>query len=273
MCGLCRGRSPGPNANGPVRLRLMFNLTDKTALVTGAGSGIGQAIARLYAQLGALVWIADRDGVAAQITLESIRSAGGRAASKEMDVSDFGSVMAAAHTMPNFDVLVNNAGLGHVGNLLETGAADLDRLYAVNVRGPLNVCKVFVPAMLQRGSGSVINMASIGGVVAVRDRLAYTITKHAVVGLTKSLALDHSHTGVRFNAICPGRVETPFVKARVAEYPDPAKAYREMASSQLNGRMAQPEEIAAAALYLAADESAMVTGSTLLIDGGWSAGK
>ena len=119
----------------------------------------------------------------------------------------------------------------------------------------------------------MINLASIGGVLAVRDRLAYTITKHAVVGLTKALALDHSHTGVRFNAICPGRVETPFVKARIAEYPDTQKAYADMASTQLNGRMARPEEIAAAALYLAADESAMVTGSTLLIDGGWSAGK
>jgi NAD(P)-dependent dehydrogenase (short-subunit alcohol dehydrogenase family) len=127
--------------------------------------------------------------------------------------------------------------------------------------------------MLARGRGSVVNLASIGGVVAVRDRLAYTMTKFAVVGLTKSLALDHSHTGVRFNAICPGRVETPFVQARIAEYADPAKAYRDMASTQLTGRMAQPSEIAAAALYLAADESSMVTGSTLMIDGGWSAGK
>jgi NAD(P)-dependent dehydrogenase (short-subunit alcohol dehydrogenase family) len=169
--------------------------------------------------------------------------------------------------------LVNNAGIGHVCNLLGTAAEDLDRLHAVNVRGPFNLCKAFVPGMLERRAGSVINLASIGGVVAVRDRLAYTITKHAVVGLTKALALDHSHTGVRFNAICPGRVETPFVKARIAEYPDPQKAYAEMASTQLNGRMARPEEIAAAALYLAADESAMVTGSNLLIDGGWSAGK
>jgi NAD(P)-dependent dehydrogenase (short-subunit alcohol dehydrogenase family) len=146
-------------------------------------------------------------------------------------------------------------------------------MYSVNVRGPFNFCKAFVPAMLGRRRGSVVSLASIGGVVAVRDRLAYTISKFAVVGLTKSLALDHSHEGVRFNCICPGRVETPFVKARIAEYPDPEKAYRDMASTQLNGRMARPEEIAAAALYLAADESEMVTGSTLMIDGGWSAGK
>ncbi len=119
-----------------------------------------------------------------------------------------------------------------MGSLLGTTAADFDRLHAVNVRGPFNLCKAFVPAMLARGSGSVINIASVSGVLAVRDRLAYTMTKHAVVGLTKALALDHSHTGVRFNAICPGRVETPWVQSRIAEYPDPAKAYREMASTQ-----------------------------------------
>ena len=109
--------------------------------------------------------------------------------------------------------------------------------------------------------------------MGLRERLAYTTTKFAVVGLTKALALDHSHTGVRFNCICPGRVETPFALKRIAESPDPAEAHREMAATQLVGRMARPAEIAAAALYLAADESAMVTGSSLLVDGGWSAGK
>jgi 2-keto-3-deoxy-L-fuconate dehydrogenase len=251
----------------------MFSLTNKIALVTGAGSGIGQAIARVLAQQGAFVWVADRDVPAGRGTIDSIRGEGGHADLAEVDVSDPAATLALASQLPPLDILVNNAGVGHVGNLLATAAADLDRLHAVNVRGPFNLCKAFVPAMLDRGKGSVINLASIGGVVAVRDRLAYTVTKHAVVGLTKALALDHSHTGVRFNAICPGRVETPFVKARVAEYPNPEKAYREMASTQLNGRMARPEEIAAAALYLAADESAMVTGSNLMIDGGWSAGK
>jgi NAD(P)-dependent dehydrogenase (short-subunit alcohol dehydrogenase family) len=127
--------------------------------------------------------------------------------------------------------------------------------------------------MLERRAGSVINLASIGGVLAVRDRLAYTVSKHAVVGMTRALALDHSHTGVRFNAICPGRVDTPFVRARLAEYPDPEAALREMSSTQLNGRMVRVDEVAAAALYLASDASAMVTGSTLLLDGGWSVGK
>ena len=251
----------------------MFRLEQKTALVTGAGSGIGRAIAQVFAQAGAFVWVVDRDPAAGRATVESLAAAGGRGDFAEVDVADPAAVLALAGRLPALDLLVNNAGIGHVGNLLGTAAADLDRLHAVNVRGPFNCCKAFVPAMLARGAGSVVNLASIGGIVAVRDRLAYTVTKHAVVGLTRALALDHSHTGVRFNAICPGRVETPFVQARIAEYPDPARAYRDMASTQLNGRMARPDEIAAAALYLAADESAMVTGSCLLIDGGWSAGK
>jgi 2-keto-3-deoxy-L-fuconate dehydrogenase len=127
--------------------------------------------------------------------------------------------------------------------------------------------------MIERKSGSVINMASVAGIVAMRDRLAYTISKFAVVGLTKAMALDHSASGVRFNCICPARVETPWVQQRIKEYPDPEKAYRDMAATQITGRMVRPDEIAAAALYLAADESAMVTGSALMIDSAWTAGK
>jgi 2-keto-3-deoxy-L-fuconate dehydrogenase len=246
----------------------MFSLKNKTALVIGAASGIGAAIAETFIQAGALVWIADRNEnegatIARRIGAKFI----------PLDVTDEAACAQAAQTVGVPDILANVAGIGHVGTLLGTAAADLDKLYAVNVRGIFNGCKAFVPAMLERKSGSVINMASIGGIVAVRERLAYTTTKFAVVGLTKSLALDHSHTGVRFNCICPGRVETPFVLARLKEYSDPQAAYRDMAATQLNGRMARPEEVAAAALYLAADESAMVTGSTMMIDGGWSAGK
>ena len=252
-----------------------FRLDGKTAVVTGAGSGIGKAIAELFAAQGASLFIVDRDEPAARATVDVIRDASGRAELAVVDVSDEGAVLALARGLPavHIDILVANAGIGHVGDLLKTTAADLDRLYAVNVRGVFNCCKAFAPAMIERGRGSIINMASIGGVVAVRERLAYTTTKFAVVGLTKSLALDHSHTGVRFNCICPGRVETPFAMKRIAESPDPQQAYRDMAATQLTGRMARPEEIAAAALYLAADESAMVTGSSLLVDGGWSAGK
>ncbi len=251
----------------------MFKLVSKIALVTGAGSGIGQAIAQTLAAAGARVIVVDLDSAAGEGTVAAIRAAGGAAEFAALDVADPAAAEALAARVGPIDILVNNAGIGHVGNLLQTSAADLDKLHAVNVRGPCNLCKAFVPAMLARGSGSVINIASIGGVVGVRDRLAYTVTKHAVVGLTKVLAIDHSHTGVRFNAVCTGRVETPFVKNRIAEYPDPAKAYREMSATQLTGRMARPEEIAAYALYLASDEDAMVTGSCLLIDGGWSAGK
>lgn len=246
----------------------MFKLNQKKALVTGGASGIGAAVAQMFAEAGATVWIADRD------------EANGRALAAQvgghfigLDVASEAACREAAESVGVLDVLANIAGIGHVGALLNTTAADLDRLYAVNVRGVFNCCKAFVPAMLERKGGSVINMASIAGVIAVRERLAYTTTKFAVVGLTKALALDHSHTGVRFNCICPGRVETPFVLSRLKEYPDPEKAYREMAATQLNGRMLRPDEVAAAALYLAGDASAMVTGSTLMLDGGWSAGK
>jgi NAD(P)-dependent dehydrogenase (short-subunit alcohol dehydrogenase family) len=246
----------------------VFSLKNKTALVTGAASGIGAAIAEIFAQAGATVWIADRNEADG-------RAQAGRIGGKfiSLDVASEVDCNRAAESVGPVDILANIAGIGHVGTLIETTAEDLDKLYAVNVRGIFNCCKAFVPAMLERKSGSVINMASIAGIVAVRERLAYTTTKFAIVGLTKALALDHSHAGVRFNCICPGRVETPFVLARLKEYPDPQAAYRDMASTQLNGRMAKPEEVAAAALYLAADESAMVTGSTLMIDGGWSAGK
>jgi 2-keto-3-deoxy-L-fuconate dehydrogenase len=246
----------------------VFSLDNKTALITGAASGIGAAIAETFAQAGANVWIADLNEADGNVLARRI---GGKFIS--LDVTSEAACVQAAQAVGALDILANVAGIGHVGTLLSTAAADLDKLYAVNVRGVFNCCKAFAPAMIERKSGSVINLASIGGIVAVRERLAYTTTKFAVVGLTKALALDHSHTGVRFNCICPGRVETPFVLARIREYPDPQAAYREMAATQLNGRMARPEEVAAAALYLAADESAMVTGSSLIIDGGWSAGK
>lgn len=171
------------------------------------------------------------------------------------------------------DILVNNAGAGHVGTILRTKGEDLDRLYAVNVRGVFNVTRAFLPGMVGRRSGPIINVSSIGGIVGIRDRVAYCATKFAVVGLTKSLALDHASDGVRVNCVCPGRVETPFVAARLAEYPDPEAAYREMSSTQALGRMGRPEEIAAAVLYLASDDAAFVTGSALIIDGGWSAGR
>lgn len=252
----------------------MFRLDRKTALVTGAGSGIGAATAEIFAEAGAEVFVTDFDGAAAAATASRIVAAGGKARAFKLDISREVDVTASvAEVGVALDVLVNNAGVGCVGTILTTPPSEFDRLNQVNVRGTFLVTQAFLPAMLARGRGSVINLASVAGVVAVRDRFAYTTTKFAVVGMTKALALDHSQTGVRFNAICPGRVETPWVQKRLAEYADPAAARREMAATQLAGRMATPREIAAAALYLAADESAMVTGSTLLVDSGWSAGK
>lgn len=255
----------------------MFSLQNKITLVTGAASGIGESIAESFARAGAFVYVADRNADGGAAVVARIRAAKGQAEFLPLDISREEECERARHQVHaaqgRLDVLVNNAGVGHVGTLLQTTGADLDRLYAVNVRGLFHLTKAFLPDMIERKAGNVINLASIGGVVAVRDRLAYCTTKFAVVGFTKSLALDHAMEGIRANCICPGRVETPFVTARLKEYPDPEKAYREMAATQAIGRMAKPEEIAAAALYLAADESAFVTGSALIIDGGWSAGK
>ena len=254
----------------------MFSLTDKFALVTGAGSGIGAAIAETFARAGATVIVADRDAEGGAGTVSRIMAAGGRAEFAELDVADESACTETARGIlarhGRLDILVNNAGIGHVGTMENTTGHDLDRLYAVNVRGVFNVTKAFFASMLARRSGAIVNLASIGGVIGVRDRLAYTMSKHAVVGLTRAMALDHAREGIRVNAICPGRVETPFVTQRLKEYPDPQKAYEEMCSTQPMGRMGRPEEIAAAALYLASDEAAFVTGATLTPDGGWSAG-
>ena len=255
----------------------MFSLSDKIACVTGAGSGIGAAIAEVFAKAGAHVVVSDINEEAGKQTAEKIRRESGKAEFGGIDVSSAESAEKLASEIHarhgRLDILVNNAGIGHVGTMVQTKAEDLDRLYAVNVRGVFNVTKAFLTQMIERKSGNVINLASIGGVVGIRDRLAYCTTKFAVVGLTKSMALDHATDGIRVNCICPGRVETPFVSARLKEYPDPEKAYREMAATQALGRMGKPEEIAHAALYLACDESAFVTGTAFLIDGGWSAGK
>lgn len=255
----------------------MFRLDHKIALITGGGSGIGAAIAKTFAKAGAIVVVADRDLAGATKVASELNAGGFQAVPIALDVSDAAACEEARRTVlrdfSRLDILVNNAGIGHVGTIVQTTAEDLDRLHSVNVRGVFNMSKAFIDQMLERGSGNILNLASIGGIVGIRDRLAYCATKFAVVGITKAMALDHALAGVRVNCICPGRVETPFVSARLAEYPDPERAYKEMAATQALGRMGQPEEIANAALYLASDESAFITGTAFLIDGGWSAGK
>ena len=253
----------------------MFSLQDKIALVTGSGSGIGAAIAHTFAQAGAVVFVADRDAAAGKKVTEGLCAQGLAASFLHLDVASEESCDAVSRDVlalhGRLDILVNNAGIGHVGTMKETTGADLDRLYQVNLRGVFNVSKAFLSPMLERKAGVIVNMASIAGVLAVRDRLAYSVMKFGVVGLTKCMALDHASDGLRVNCICPGRVETPFVTARLREYPDPEKAYKEMASTQLLGRMGKPEEIAAVALFLASDDASFVTGASHVVDGGWTA--
>jgi 2-keto-3-deoxy-L-fuconate dehydrogenase len=255
----------------------MFSLQQKVSLVTGAGSGIGAAIAETFARAGAYVFVTDRDEAGGAETVARIRAAQGAAEFAALDVTSEASCEAAARLVESrgrpLDILVNNAGIGHVGTMLTTTGADLDRLYSVNVRGVFNVTKAFLAGMVARKYGVVINLASIGAVVGVKDRLAYCTSKFAVSGMTKVMALDHALDGVRVNCICPGRVETPFVTAWLKKYPDPEKAFRDAAATQAVGRMGRPDEIAAAALYLASDEASFITGTEFIIDGGFSAGK
>ena len=245
----------------------MFDLSGKITLVTGAASGIGEAIAFTYSQQGAFVYVADIDESNGQRVAEEIKADGSHAAFLKLNVAEQKDCLNAfdvVHTEHgHLDILVNNAGLGHVGSILNATVDDLDRLYAVNVRGMFDLTKAFLPKMIERKYGVIVNMSSVGGVAAVKERIAYCTTKFAVVGLTKCIALDHALDGIRANCICPGR----------AEYPDPEKAYREMAATQAVGRMGKPEEIAAAALYLASDEAAFITGSALIIEGGFTVGK
>ena len=251
----------------------MFRLDGKTALVTGAGSGIGEAIAHTLARAGARMYVTDRDTAGGERVTAAIGEAGGSAEFMRLDVTDEADCARAADLVAGrhgaLDILVNNAGIGHVGTIVTTTGADMDRLYAVNVRGVFNVTKAFVGQMIARRAGVIANTASIAGLVPIRDRLAYATTKAAIVEMTKCIAIDHAADGLRANCVCPGRVETPFVAARIREYPDPEAAYKEMTSTQALGRMGRPEEIAAAILYLVSDEAAFVTGSALLIDGGW----
>jgi 2-keto-3-deoxy-L-fuconate dehydrogenase len=251
----------------------MFDLTGKIALVTGAASGIGEAVAKILARAGAFVYFSDLDEINGRRVAADVENAD----FIKINVAEKSDCERAARTLlekhGRLDILVNNAGIGHVGTLLETAEEDLERLFAVNVRGMFSLTKAFLPSMIARKYGVIVNTASIGGIVAIRDRLAYCTTKFAVVGFTKCLALDHALDGIRANAICPGRVETPFVKKRLSEYPNPEEAYREMCATQAQNRMGTPEEIAASVLYLASDEAAFVTGTAFEIDGGFAVGK
>ena len=256
----------------------MFSLQDKVAIVTGAGSGIGAAIAMSFAEAGALVYVADCNSTNGQETVSRIETKGGKAKLAIVDVTQETECQRLVKQVltengGRCDVLVNNAGVGHVGTILTTEPGDLDRLWRVNLLGAYYLSRAVLPAMIEQRAGSIINIGSIAAITGMESRFAYTITKHAILGLTRSMAMDHGVTGVRINCICPGRTQTPFVEARLKEYADPREYMKQMVAPHALKRMAQPSEIAAAALFLASDESSFVTGSALAVDGGYTAGK
>ncbi len=252
----------------------MFELTGKVAVVTGGGSGIGAAIATLFARQGATVALIDRDASAAETTARTIRDAGGRASALQCDVADTGSVADAFARVDadhrRVDILVNNAGIAHVGTIQQTAPEDLDRLYNVNVRGVYLCARAAIDIMLREGGGVIVNMASIASLIGIPDRFAYGMTKGAVLTMTKSIAIDYVKRGIRCNCICPARVHTPFVDGYLAAtYPGREdEMYRALSDYQPIGRMGRPEEVAALALYLCSDEAAFVTGQAYPIDGG-----
>ena len=252
----------------------MFELTGKVAVVTGGGSGIGAAIATLFARQGATVALIDRDASAAETTARTIRDAGGRASALQCDVADTGSVADAFARVDadhrRVDILVNNAGIAHVGTIQQTAPEDLDRLYNVNVRGVYLCARAAIDIMLRDGGGVIVNMASIASLIGIPDRFAYGMTKGAVLTMTKSIAVDYVKRGIRCNCICPARVHTPFVDGYLAAtYPGREdEMYRALSDYQPIGRMGKPEEVAALALYLCSDEASFVTGQAYPIDGG-----
>jgi 2-keto-3-deoxy-L-fuconate dehydrogenase len=252
----------------------MHRLRDKIALVTGAGAGIGEATCRRFAQEGALVVAMDLRAEAAQRVAQAIVQAGGRAESQQGDVTrleDCRRVVdwTLAHAgVPH--VLCNIAGIVDVGPLVSASEESWNRSLDINLRGMWQLCKLVVPPMAAERRGSVINMASVAGPFAVKERGVYSVSKSAVIGLTKSLAMDHIGQGIRVNAVCPGTVETPSWHERVNQAANPEQALKDFIARQPMGRVGTAEEIAALCAYLAADESAYMTGQALFIDGGMS---
>ncbi|WP_211325813.1 SDR family oxidoreductase [Hephaestia caeni] len=239
-------------------------LAGKRALITGAGQGIGRETAALFAAHGATVWASDLNVAA----LDGLTGCSPIA----LDVTDAEAVRALVDDIGEIDVLFNCAGMVVSGTVLDCSESDWARSLDVNVTSMFRLIRAFLPGMIARQSGSIINMASIvGAPKAAPNRCAYGMSKAAVVGLTKSVAADYVTQGIRCNAICPGTIETPSLHDRLRETGDFEGALAAFRARQPMGRLGQPQEIAALALYLASDDSAFMTGQAVMIDGGWSA--
>ena len=249
----------------------MFSLAGKRAIITGGGSGIGRAIALLFAKQGAEVHILDFDEAGAVNVVNEIK---GNAYAVKCDVSNQQQVndiiASITEKTKAIDILVNNAGVAHIGNAETTSEEDFTRLFNVNVKGVYNLLHTVIPFMKEKG-GAILNMASVASSVGIPDRFAYSMTKGAVVGMTLSTAKDYINYKIRCNCISPARVHTPFVDGFIAKnYPGKQKEmFEKLSKTQPIGRMAQPDEIANLALYLCSDEASFITGCDYPIDGGF----
>ena len=260
--------------SGVPQHRDAFRLDGKVAVITGAASGIGRAIAQRFAQQGAAVRILDLDEKAADAAAREIAASGGNAKAYACDVSDQANAKEAFDKLARqgrFDILVNNAGVSHVGTVETTTEADFDRLFRINVKGVYNCIYAAIGHMKSQGGGVILNMASIAGTAALADRFAYSMSKGAVVAMTYSVAKDYLAHKIRCNCISPARVHTPFVDGYLRKnYPGrEQEMLQKLSASQPIGRMGEPEEVAALALFLCSDEAAFITGTDYPIDGGF----
>ena len=251
-----------------------FRLDGKVAVITGAGSGIGQAIALRFAAHGAAIRVLELNEQAAAATCQKITSSGGDASAHACDVTDqrqVGEIFSALTRHGRIHILVNNAGVSHIGTVENTTEQDFERLIRVNVKGYYNCMHVMVPHMRDAGGGVILNMASIAGSVGLADRFAYSMTKGAVIAMTYSVARDYLAHKIRCNCISPARVHTPFVDDYLKKnYPGrEAEMFEELSKSQPVGRMAEPAEVALLALYLCSDEASFITGADYPLDGGF----
>tara|TARA_B110000908_G_scaffold172343_1_gene239194 strand:+ start:163 stop:945 length:783 start_codon:yes stop_codon:yes gene_type:complete len=251
-----------------------FSLKNKTVLITGGGSGIGRAIAVTFATQGAKIHILDFNETAAKETEEEINNTGALAKAHACDVSNqknVNAVVAQIAKNDRIDVLINNAGISHVGNIESVEEADLDRLYSVNIKGVYNCIKACIPVMKNQKSGVILNLASIASHVGLNDRFAYSMTKGAVLTMTYAIAKDYLTSNIRCNSISPARVHTPFVDGFINKnYPGKeAEMFEKLSKTQPIGRMGKPQEIADLALFLCSEEAGFITGSDYPIDGGF----